>query len=111
MQRPMGIPWYKREDFDKLLSTFADADMLFAAFASLSDSPLTYDAWLKKAEEFEKQMQGAGLQPFRVFLDPVEFPMWCEEHGHTTDVQGRSAYATAKAAEAQSSGAGLDQPD
>ena len=46
----IALPWYARGNYPALLKLFSDPDKL----------PATYDAWLKRAELTEKQLQKAG---------------------------------------------------
>jgi len=55
-QHPVtALPWYALGDYPALLKLFKDPDKL----------PATYDAWLLRAEQVEKQLQRAGLADFR----------------------------------------------
>ncbi len=79
-----GISWYRKRDYEALLSVFVDA-------ASL---PRTYDEWLAKAMELEREVKRRGSRVIRAYVDPIEFPKWCRTTGHKTDASGRVAYGS-----------------
>ena len=63
-QHPVtALPWYVRADYPALLKLFRDPDKL----------PATYDAWLRRAEQVENQLQKAGLAVARIWIRPVPF--------------------------------------
>jgi len=39
-----GIPWYRREEYEEILTVMEDAHLL----------PTTFDAWLKKAKQVKE---------------------------------------------------------
>jgi hypothetical protein len=62
-QHPVtALPWYALGDYPALLKLFKDPDKL----------PATYDAWLLRAEQVEKQLQRAGLTVARIRIRPVQ---------------------------------------
>ncbi|MFA5897910.1 MAG: hypothetical protein WC829_02235 [Hyphomicrobium sp.] len=79
----VGIPWYRPEDYPKLLGVFADADRL----------PATHADWLARAEQLEQQVRASGKRVERVYLDPDKFPAWCRERGLDINGQARAGYA------------------
>jgi hypothetical protein len=81
--RAIGIPWYRREDWDALLALVIDAAKL----------PATYDKWLRKAEHAEKQFKRHGAITERVNLDPIEFSLWCVDRGTDLDAAARMNFA------------------
>ncbi|MDB5344415.1 MAG: hypothetical protein JWP89_2792 [Schlesneria sp.] len=88
-----GISWYHRRDYEALLAVFVDAAAL----------PHTYDEWLAKAKELEREVQRRGSRVIRAYVDPIEFPKWCRTTGHKTDASGRVAYGSSVCAETISS--------
>ena len=51
-KRPVtALPWYGRGDYPALLNLFSDPAKL----------PATYDAWLERAEQVERQLKRAGF--------------------------------------------------
>ena len=85
----VGIAWYRSpEDYDSLRAVFTDSDTL----------PDTYDDWLAKAEQLEKQIKAQHGRPIRAYIDPVNFPKWCKENGYDLNSQGRSEFGNSQAA-------------
>jgi hypothetical protein len=80
---PVGIAWYRREDFARLRAMYVDAD----------EVPETYEAWLDKAMKFMGQMTLEGFYMVKVYLDPEAFAAWCESHGLEMDGKARAEYA------------------
>ena len=79
----VGIAWYRREDYSLLLALFDDSEAL----------PKTFDEWLAKAEETEREVSKAGLRVSRVLLIPKEFIDWCASHDLRRDAKARSRFA------------------
>lgn len=84
-----GISWYHRGDYEALLTIFTDSGSL----------PASYDEWLQRAEDLERQVQRTGSRVIRAYVDPVEFPKWCRLTGNKADASGRVAFGSAVAAE------------
>ena len=78
-----AMVWYKEEDYAKLLSLFDDAELL----------PPVYQDWLVRAEEKKSEVEAAGDQVIKVFIDPETFPQWCEERKMLLDAEARSQMA------------------
>ena len=78
-----AMVWYKEEDYDKLLCLFDDRDQL----------PPTYIDWLVRAEEKKDEVESAGDQVVKVFIDPATFPEWCEIRHFSRDANARSELA------------------
>ena len=81
-----GISWYHRRDYKALRAIFVDV-------------PETYDEWQTRALELERQALRTGSRVIRVYVDPIEFPKWCEMTGNRIDASGRVAYGSAIAAQ------------
>jgi hypothetical protein len=86
----VGMVWYKRQDYKRVLQIMEDADVL----------PPTYDKWLHAAEKAMEKMKRSGHMVVRAYIDPQTFPAWCVEHGLTPDANARSDFAS-RAARAQ----------
>lgn len=84
-----GISWYHRHDYAALLSVFSDGNTF----------PPSYDDWLQRAEDLERQVRRTGSRVVRVYVDPVEFPKWCRSTGNKVDSSGRVAFGSAITAE------------
>jgi hypothetical protein len=78
-----ALPWYARRDYPVLLKLFSDPDKL----------PTTYEAWLQRAEQVEKQLQRAGLAVARIWIRPVPFAAWCRERNISPDQAARLTFA------------------
>ncbi len=92
-RQPMirAMVWYKKEHYAELLTIFDDAEQL----------PPTYQHWLARAEEKKAEVEAAGDQVIKVFIDPHTFPEWCEERNLAKDANARSQLAI-EVAQAQS---------
>ncbi|HBG17796.1 MAG TPA: hypothetical protein DDY32_00515 [Desulfobulbaceae bacterium] len=75
--------WYKEEHYEQLLAIFDDAELL----------PPTYQAWLVRAEEKKAEVEAAGDQVMKVFIDPETFPEWCVQKGLPKDAEARTQLA------------------
>lgn len=84
-QEPMlqAMVWYKEEHYEQLLTIFDDAELL----------PPTYQAWLARAEEKKTEVEAAGDQVMKVFIDPETFPEWCAQKGLPKDAEARTQLA------------------
>lgn len=94
-QPPMvqAMVWYREEDWDTLITLFADSHLL----------PKTYGDWLSRAEEMKARVQATGDIVIKVFIDPETFPAWCAQKGLKMDAEARSQLAI-EMAQAQSFG-------
>ena len=81
--RAIGIPWYRREDYPRLLALFADAAAL----------PRTWDEWHQRAEQLRGELEARGAIAERVMLDPDEFAGWCVLRGLRIDNDARKRFA------------------
>lgn len=86
-----AMVWYKEEHYVQLLSIFDDADLL----------PPLYTDWLNRAEKKKAEVEAAGNQVIKVFIDPQTFPEWCTEKNIKMDADARSQLAL-EVAQAQS---------
>jgi hypothetical protein len=71
----IALPWYRRGDYAALLRLFSDPNKV----------PATYDAWLKRAESTERQLQKAGMAVARVWIRPRSFAAWCKQRNASPD--------------------------
>jgi len=78
-----ALVWYREEHYQQLLAIFDDADLL----------PPTYHQWQTRAEEKKAEIETAGDQVIKVFIDPETFPKWCEEKNLAKDANARSQLA------------------
>jgi len=78
-----AMVWYKEEHYEQLLSLFDDTELL----------PPTYQSWLIRAEEKKTEVEAAGDQVIKVYIDPETFPQWCEEKNLPRDANSRAQLA------------------
>jgi hypothetical protein len=78
-----AMVWYKEEHYQPLLALFDDADLL----------PPTYQDWLVRAEEKKTEVEAAGDQVLKVFIDPDTFSEWCEKKNLPRDANSRTELA------------------
>jgi hypothetical protein len=82
----IALPWYRRGDYAALLRLFSDPDKV----------PATYDAWLKRAESTERQLQ-KGMSVARVWIRPRPFAAWCKQRNVSPDQAARLTFANESA--------------
>ncbi len=78
-----AMVWYKEEHYQPLLALFDDAELL----------PPTYQDWLVRAEEKRTEVEAAGDQVLKVFIDPDTFSEWCEKKNLPRDANSRTELA------------------
>lgn len=86
MQPPIlavGIPWYRKADYRKILKIMTDSHLL----------PATYEQWEHKAQSVEADMRAQGYVVVRAIIDPKTFRAWCRERSLNVDARGRSEFA------------------
>lgn len=86
----VGLVWYRREDYDRLLTIFEDAHK----------QPRTFDDWLVQAERIEQRQRDRGVRVVRAVIDPDTFPAWCAAKRLKVDSHARNEFASHKAYEA-----------
>jgi hypothetical protein len=84
--RRIGLPWYRREDYQRIREIMTDRHNL---------AP-TYESWLAAAENNEIVGMEAGLQLRRILIEPEAFAVWCAEKGVKPDSAARRDYVAAK---------------
>lgn len=87
--RAMGMAWYKREDYPRILQIMEDADKL---------AP-THEKWQYAAHKGERELQAKGTLVIRAIIDPDEFLAYCARHELKVDAQARTRFAAERAAE------------
>jgi hypothetical protein len=83
----LGIAWYRREDYPRVLETMVDANLL----------PKTFDAWQRIAEKAESRFVGQGMIVVRAPVDPYPFLAWCRAKGMQADAKARAVFGAEKA--------------
>jgi hypothetical protein len=79
----VGVPWYKKEDYETLKALFVDAHKL----------PASYEKWLDLAEDLIDNFRRKGQAFRKVYIDPNTFPAWCTGHGLNIDAEARVQFA------------------
>ena len=78
-----AMVWYRQEHYAELLTLFSDAALL----------PPTYAAWLSRAEAKKAEVEAAGDQVIKVYIEPEYFRQWCREKSLPTDAESRTRLA------------------
>lgn len=79
----VGIPWYQREQWDRLKHTLQDADVL----------PHSYDDWFEQAQGQLESLEAEGMLPVKAYIDPDTFPAFCCARGLKIDAAARNEFA------------------
>ncbi len=85
----LGLGWYRREDWDRLLQMFPDRDQMH-------DS---YDEWLADVRHHEKFLRREGNITKRIVVKPDELATWCTIRGKAPIASARAEYISEKMAE------------
>lgn len=80
----IGIPWYARDDYRRILEVMEDAHLL----------PKTFDKWLYRAEKTRQEHLRSGVIVVKAQIEPDAFVAWCRENSQHVDASGRNAYAS-----------------
>jgi hypothetical protein len=80
----VGIAWYRREEWPKLLAASADRDQL-------ED---TYDEWVSGVEETLSRLSAEGIHAEKVDIDMDKLIAWCREKQVPLDGNARAKYAS-----------------
>jgi len=86
MNTAVGIAWYRREQWPRLLEISADR-------SDLEDS---YDNWLVHVTEAFETMRNEGLDPVKVDVDTEELLAWCRRRNLPVSAKARARYVTEK---------------
>jgi hypothetical protein len=86
----IGLGWYRREDWDRLVQMFPDRDQLHD----------TYDEWLKDVQYGEKLVKREGNITKRIIVDPDELAAWCALRGREPIASARAEYISEKMTQA-----------
>ena len=80
--RAVGIAWYSRQDYRRILEIMEDANNL----------PRTFDQWLTRAEATERKFKSSGHIVIRAIIEPEEFAAWCHARGLNVDAKARTKW-------------------
>ncbi|MCG6203672.1 hypothetical protein LPW26_03400 [Rhodopseudomonas sp. HC1] len=81
--RAMGIPWYERDSYDRILQVMQDAHVL----------PATFEDWQQLARKVERTGQSSGTIVVRAVINPDEFVAWCRGRRLNVDAEARMTFA------------------
>jgi hypothetical protein len=79
----VGVPWYSRQNYARILEVMEDAHVL----------PPTFDKWLYLAEKVLQNAVDKGLVPVKAHIDPEQFVAWCRQRSLHVDAGARSQFA------------------
>ena len=82
----MGVAWYRREQWQRLLEISLDRD-------GLED---TYDAWQVTAQKSMRKLSRQGYIVRKIDIDVEELLSWCHSHRRPVDGKARSEFAVVK---------------
>ncbi|WP_420133974.1 hypothetical protein [Rhodopseudomonas sp.] len=86
----LGIPWYERDSYKRVLEVMEDAHLL----------PPTFEAWQYRAHKTERSGQITNAVVVRAVIDPDEFVIWCQTRNFKIDAEARMAFANEAAYDA-----------
>lgn len=78
----VGIPWYRRRDYERILAIMADRAQL----------PRSYETWRNRAEFLEQKVRDSGRPTVRLTIDPKAFSRWCSANRLNTNAHARLLY-------------------
>ena len=81
--RAIGMAWYTRQDYPRILEIMEDAEKL----------PPSYFAWSKAAERGKREAERQGQIVIRAIIDPDDFSLWCRARGLNVDAEARMRFA------------------
>ncbi len=79
----VGIAWYRREDYRRILEIMEDA----------AELPATYDEFLAMFARGERMLKAAGRIVVRAQIEPDKFIAWCRHRHMKLDTQARMEFA------------------
>jgi hypothetical protein len=91
-----GVPWYRRQDYARILEVMEDAHVL----------PATFDKWLYLAEKVLQNAVNKGVVPVKAHIDPEQFVVWCRQRGLNVNADARIQFAATVASANYSEGSG-----
>ncbi|MGH9345117.1 MAG: hypothetical protein ACRD19_15325 [Terriglobia bacterium] len=78
----MGIAWYQRDQWPRLLEISADRDQI----------ENSYDEWLANASKTFEQLKSEGLSPAKMNVDTAELLAWRRSRNRPFDAKERAEY-------------------
>ena len=86
MTTKVGIAWFRKEQWSRLLSVSTDRDNL----------EKTFDEWSRAAEKQLTAMKAAGKEIEKIDVDVEELINWCEKKNVPIDGKARARFAAEK---------------
>jgi hypothetical protein len=80
----VGLAWYKRADYARILEVMVDRDSL---------DP-TFDKWLRNAKNIERQLKRRGILVVHAYIDPERFVAWCAANGLDANSRARAQWSS-----------------
>ena len=84
LKQVLGVAWYRREQWNRLLEVSADRDELEE----------NYDDWLRTAEGTLKGLKQMGTALVKVDIDVNKLVAWCVVANRTLDGAARAEYVS-----------------
>lgn len=84
LKQVLGIAWYRREQWNRLLEASADRDELEE----------NYDDWLRTAEGTLKELKRMGASVVKVDVDVNKLVVWCMVVNRPLDGAARAEYVS-----------------
>ncbi len=82
---PLGVPWFRAEDYARCRELMDDKGKL----------PLAFETWEQDAVRQFTELQAFGCVLEKVEIDPDEFVAFCRVEGLQRDSMARKAFAAA----------------
>lgn len=95
---PVGLAWYTRESWDRLVEVADDR-------AALDDS---FEEWERQALSALRKFRASGLDIHKVMIDIDALAAWCRAKGHKINGAARAEFASILVE--QVAGAGGEKP-
>ena len=80
---PLGVPWFRPEDYARICETAADRHRL----------PFSFEQWRQETESRFKELVASGCPLQKVVVDPEAFLAFCEREELRPDATARNLYA------------------
>ncbi len=83
---PVGVAWYRPEQWQRLREISIDKDVLEE----------THAEWVQNAERAVQELRRQGMKPVEVDVDVEELLKWCASQHIAVNGEARSTYVAAK---------------
>ena len=82
----VGLAWFRREQWDRLLEVSDDRD----------DLEETFDEWVQVAKQRCDELRSSGYDVKKVDVDMEELVSWCLAQGTPVNAKARAEFALKK---------------